>query len=115
MQFRDSQQAFAAAITAGKLSTDPQDELYAGRFMYMCTVNGEDQFKHSVTRLYLHRLTDWHDASIDECDSCIDAHNKAATLRRRAATVAPGSCRDCGAYGSRDARGFGISCGCAAE
>jgi len=57
MEYRDPEQAFDAAIAAGKLSTDPTDELYAGAWMYMCTVNGEDQFKHIQTRHYLHSLT----------------------------------------------------------
>ena len=52
-EFRDSQQAFADAIKTGKLTTNQTDDLYAGHWMYMCTVNGEDQFKNIQTRQYL--------------------------------------------------------------
>ena len=57
MEYRDSAQAFDDAIAAGKLTTDPEDELYAGAWMYMVTINGEDQFKHIATRRYLRALT----------------------------------------------------------
>ena len=57
MEYRDSQAAFSDAIATGELSDDPSSQRYAGDYMYMCTVNGADQFKHSVTRQYLTSLT----------------------------------------------------------
>lgn len=51
--FRDAQQAFQEAIEAGRLSTNPKAENYAGRFMYMGTYGEKDLFKHTVTRQYL--------------------------------------------------------------
>lgn len=41
------------------------------------------------------------------------AWNAVATARRSSTAIM--RCRDCGAYGHTDARGLGISCGCAAE
>ena len=53
MTFRDSNTAFDEAIAAGRLSASPDSDLYAGRYMYMGTVDGSDQFKHIHTRQYL--------------------------------------------------------------
>lgn len=53
MTFRDDpQKAFAEAIEQGRLSTDPTADNYAGNYMYMCTVDGKDLFKNSLTRRY---------------------------------------------------------------
>lgn len=57
MEHHNPQTAFAAAIAAGTLSADHSAENFAGHYMYMCTVNGEHQFKHSLTRQYLKSLT----------------------------------------------------------
>lgn len=52
---KDPQQAFEEAIAAGRLSTDPQAENYAGHYMYMGIANDgvRDAFKHSLTREYI--------------------------------------------------------------
>lgn len=55
--FGDSAKAFADAIREGKLNTDPSSDLYAANWMYMGTINGEDQFKNIMTRKYLRSLT----------------------------------------------------------
>lgn len=48
------QEAFEAAIKAGRLSADPQAVNYAGAYMYMGTTSwGKDKFKHRDTREYL--------------------------------------------------------------
>ncbi len=57
MEYRNAAQAFDAAIAAGVLSADQSSERYAGAYMYMCTVSGEDQFKNITTRQYLRSLT----------------------------------------------------------
>ena len=59
--FIDPQEAFSAAIRAGRLSDDPKSPVYAGRFMYMGTQTAsfnplrqqKDLFKNSDTREYL--------------------------------------------------------------
>lgn len=51
--FVDSRYAFNEAIKEGRLSADPKATNYAGRYMYMGTVEGRDQFKHIDTRQYL--------------------------------------------------------------
>ena len=54
-QWRDPQEAFEAAIRAGRLSTDPRAPNYAGHYMYMGPRSDGrgDAFKHSLTRQYL--------------------------------------------------------------
>ncbi len=53
MTFKDSNQAFEAAIEAGRLSTDRTQANYAGNYMYMHTDDdGHDSFKNIETRLY---------------------------------------------------------------
>ena len=51
--FRDARQAFDDAINSGRLSANPKDVNYAGRYMYMGTWTGKDAFKHVDTREYL--------------------------------------------------------------
>lgn len=54
MTFRDSNEAFADAIKAGRLSDFRLAANYAGKYMYMGTNEaGEDLFKHIDTRQYL--------------------------------------------------------------
>jgi hypothetical protein len=53
MTIKDAQQAFAQAINEGRLSTDPAAPTWAGYYMYMGTSQGQDLFKHSLTREYL--------------------------------------------------------------
>lgn len=48
----DSRIAFFNAIAAGKLTENPSDDNYAGKYMYMHTSNGKDCFKNIVTRKY---------------------------------------------------------------
>ena len=50
--FRPAQDAFKDALNTGRLSTTPTDATYAGRYMYMGTVNGRDLFKHIDSRQY---------------------------------------------------------------
>lgn len=52
-EFRDTYDAFAEAINAGRLSDNPQSPVHAGNFMYMGTVQGRDLFKNITTREYL--------------------------------------------------------------
>ena len=59
--FRDSREAFEAAIKSGALSDEPSHPMYAGHFMYMHTtvlpgpdVRATDDFKHVLTREYIH-------------------------------------------------------------
>lgn len=52
--WKDSETAFNEAIAAGRLSTDPSADNYAGHYMYMGPgKQGSDAFKHHITRLYL--------------------------------------------------------------
>jgi hypothetical protein len=51
--FRDSMQAFNDAIKTGRLSDDSTSDRYAGRYMYMGTVNGKDLFKDIDDRKYI--------------------------------------------------------------
>lgn len=48
--FRDAQQAFKDAIRKGELSDDPKNARYAGRYMYMHSIDGQDTFKHVDSR-----------------------------------------------------------------
>lgn len=47
--------AFDRAIADGRLSKDEKSPNWAGNYMFMETVDGIDQFKHSDTREYLPR------------------------------------------------------------
>jgi hypothetical protein len=53
MMFRDSQVAFAEAISKGILSASLLDSNYAGLYMYMYTDASGDHFKNRNTRKYL--------------------------------------------------------------
>lgn len=53
MEWHNADEAFADAIKAGRLSEDPESEVYAGRYMYMGTYKGKDLFKHRISREYL--------------------------------------------------------------
>lgn len=53
MTHKNPQQAFDAAITAGRLSDNPTAPNYAGHYMYMGTEGTRDLFKHRDTREYL--------------------------------------------------------------
>lgn len=53
LETKDPQLCFQKAIAAGRLSDEPRAENYAGKYMYMGTWNGKDEFKHSYTRKYL--------------------------------------------------------------
>ena len=51
---KNSDAVFAAAIRAGVLSDDPEDERFAGRYMYMHhDGDGVAHFKHKETRAYV--------------------------------------------------------------
>jgi len=51
---KDSDAVFAAAIRAGVLSEDPEDERFAGLYMYMHhDCDGVAHFKHKETRAYV--------------------------------------------------------------
>jgi len=52
--FKDAKIAFEEAITANRLSRNPEDRNFAGRYMYMHTnpVTGKDHFKNLITREY---------------------------------------------------------------
>lgn len=52
-EFKNPQQVFEQAIARGILSADSSSKLYAGNYMYMGTVDGQDQFKNIDTREYL--------------------------------------------------------------
>lgn len=52
-EYRDAQMAFEDAIRFGRLSTDKNAPNFAGRFMYMGTVNGRDLFKDICSRAYM--------------------------------------------------------------
>ena len=51
--YRNPDTAFNIAVNSGRLSDDPKDMNYAGKFMYIGTRNGIDIFKHIKTREYL--------------------------------------------------------------
>lgn len=51
--FRKSEQAFQDALNTGRLNDNPPSFYYVGRWMYMGTWNGLDQFKNIHTREYL--------------------------------------------------------------
>ncbi len=50
---KESKGTFSKAINEGRLSADPSARNYAGYFMYMFTLDGQDYFKNSLTRQYL--------------------------------------------------------------
>ena len=50
---KEPHQAFEEAIEAGRLTIDPLDPLWAGKYMYMGTWGDTDHFKHIDTRQYL--------------------------------------------------------------
>ena len=52
IEINDSREAFEDAIADGRLSECPEDDNYAGDYMYMYTQDGWDMFKHIVTRKY---------------------------------------------------------------
>jgi len=47
---RDPDRAFNEAIELGWLSSDSTYPNFAGNYMYMCTQDGDDFFKHRDTR-----------------------------------------------------------------
>jgi viroplasmin and RNaseH domain-containing protein len=49
----DPEAAFDEAIASGLLSANRRAENWAGHYMYMCTQNGKDMFKHIETRRYI--------------------------------------------------------------
>ena|SRR3990167_9318044 len=51
----------------------------------------------------------------DDQNALIQAWTQATSAARRGRVASDGACRDCGAPGSLDAAGYGISCGCAAK
>lgn len=51
--FKNPNQAFETAIAQGRLTDVASAPHYAGRYMYMGTVNDKDLFKHILTREYL--------------------------------------------------------------
>ena len=51
--YLNTQGAFNRAIASGRLSRNSSASNYAGRYMYMGTWSGQDQFKHADTRQYL--------------------------------------------------------------
>lgn len=53
MTIKPSETAFAQAIKEGRLSEDPKAKNYAGLYMYICTSQGVDLFKHINTRKYI--------------------------------------------------------------
>ena len=46
-------EATRAAVMDGRLSTNPTDKNFHGRFVYVTTTDGVDQFKHIRTGEYL--------------------------------------------------------------
>lgn len=52
MKFKSFDDAFDFAIDSGRLSSNPSDSNYAGKFMYMGTKDGVDLFKNIETREY---------------------------------------------------------------
>ena len=53
MEIMNSNEAFDSAINAGILSTDRENEVFAGNYMYMYTNQGLNYFKHIDTREYI--------------------------------------------------------------
>ena len=52
--YQDPKEAFDRAIKVGRLSADPEDKNYAGKYMYMGTTSfGLDKFKNINTRQYI--------------------------------------------------------------
>jgi len=52
-EFGNPEDAFNDAISRGLLSDDPAAKNYAGHYMYMFTIDGVDNFKHTMTREYI--------------------------------------------------------------
>lgn len=53
MYFKKTEPVFEQAIEAGRLTRNPEDSNYAGRYMYMGTTwAGVDEFKNCETRQY---------------------------------------------------------------
>lgn len=44
--------AFKAAVASGRLSDNPDDPNYVGRYMFMGYYNRQDNFKNIITRAY---------------------------------------------------------------
>lgn len=53
MTHNDPAEAFDRAISEHRLNDNPASSYFAGKFMYMGTLGGKDQFKHIKTRKYL--------------------------------------------------------------
>ncbi len=53
ISLNDPDEAFNRAIQSGRLSDNQSSPVYAGKFMYMGTIDGKDLFKHIETRHYL--------------------------------------------------------------
>ena len=53
MESINSNEAFDNAINAGIFSTDRENEVFAGNYMYMYTSQGLNYFKHIDTREYI--------------------------------------------------------------
>ena len=51
--FRDPQEAFNSALARSQFNRTAASPKYVGRFMYMGTWDGKDQFKDINTRRYL--------------------------------------------------------------
>ena len=47
-----AQTAFENAISLGRLSENPKDNNFAGRYMYMGVAGGKNLFKNIITRKY---------------------------------------------------------------
>lgn len=53
-EFIEPQKAFEDAIKEGLLSTDKEKDNYAGKWMYMHTVQARNYFKNINFRNYIH-------------------------------------------------------------
>lgn len=53
MTGRYADDAFEFAIDTGRLSAEKDAPNYAGKYMYMGTINGLDKFKNIETREYI--------------------------------------------------------------
>lgn len=51
--FKDPQQAFEKAIEEKRLTINPDNDNFAGHYMYMGTWDDKDHFKNSLYRNYL--------------------------------------------------------------
>lgn len=53
LEIKNAKDVFAHALEIGFFSRDKEADNNVSRYMYMCSKDGKDYFKHSLTRQYV--------------------------------------------------------------